>query len=88
MTVANASSYIIRELYIAPTDSAYWGDDLLGYDLLYPGEEITITGLACDLYDMRVVDEFYIACDLYDVELCDADGIWVITDETLFHCPF
>lgn len=86
MTIWNDSSYVIEEIYISPSDNRDWGPDLLGRDVLYPDEEITIDYLDCDVYDVMVVDEDHVQCILDDIRLCFDDEVWRITDRTLDSC--
>jgi len=83
LTVENRSSYAIVEINLSPEDSASWGPDLLDVDILYPGESAEITGIDCDTYDVRIVDEDLDECVLAGVELCLDDAVWTITDEEL-----
>jgi len=57
-TLVNATGYTIDEVYVAPSKSTDWEDDVLGQDTLKDGESVNIkfpkkayTGL----YDLRVV---------------------------------
>lgn len=85
-TVDNESDYVITELYIAPTDARTWGPDLLGSNVLFPGDSITITGIDCDDYDVQVYDELGASCELLDIDLCFDDAVWVITNSDLAFC--
>ena len=54
----NESDRTIRYLYVSPSTSGYWGNDLLGSDVLYPGDSEDIS--VCfnsddDNYDFRAV---------------------------------
>jgi len=86
MTIWNDSSYVIEEIYLSPSDNRHWGPDLLGHDVLYEGEKITIDYLECDYYDVMVVDEYHAECILDDIDLCFDDELWRISDRTLEHC--
>src|ERR1700724_578834 len=51
----------IHYVYVAPSSSSSWGDDILGVDVLGPGESIDISfdpsvGRTC-FYDLLVVTE-------------------------------
>lgn len=87
LTIANQSSYVLTEVYVAEVDDASWGPNLLSDDL-YPGEDLIVTNFDCDYYDVLVVDETGVECELRDLELCFDDATWVIDDFTLDVCAF
>ena len=86
-TVQNESDFVLEEIYVTPVDVFDWGPDRLGGAVLFPGESITIE-LACDLYDVLVVDELGTECMLFDVDVCFDDAAWIITNEDLAFCDF
>ena len=86
LTVDNASSYVITELYITPVNATYWGPDLLGADDLYPDEYIDIVDIECGYYDVQIVDEYGYPCELLDEYLCFDSEVWVVTNTTLSIC--
>lgn len=86
LTVINESSYIIEEIYVAPVGTRTWGADLLGLDVLYPGESLTVYLDYCDYYDVLVVDELGAECVLDSLYLCYDDAAWVIDNFVLDTC--
>jgi len=51
-----ASNFDIWSAYVTPSGSSTWGSDLLGLDVLWPGDELVIDVYDCDrFYDIRVV---------------------------------
>ena len=86
-TVVNRSDYVISELYITEVDNRDWGIDYLYGDALFPDERITVSSIACDFYDILLVDELGAECELNSVDLCFDDASWVITNSTLSRCP-
>lgn len=87
LTVENASSYPLYELYVADIGAPTWGPDLLGNDILLPNESITIF-LDCGTYDALVIDDIGAGCELYNLDLCFDDALWVIDNATLATCSF
>lgn len=85
-TISNQSSYFLDEIRLAPVDSRTWGADLV--DTLAPGEDLVITDIRCDIYDVLVVDETGLECTLTDIDMCANDDVWVIDDITLDICAF
>ena len=60
-TLENDSLSTITRVYVSPTSSDSWGDDILDVDVLPPGESVDITfdtsvGRTC-IYDILVVTE-------------------------------
>jgi hypothetical protein len=86
VSIRNDSLWAIQELYLSSTDEDEWGPDQLGDNVLNTGDSFRLTGVPCDSYDVRVVDEDGDECILEDVGLCAAEDVWVVTDEDLLGC--
>ena len=87
LTIDNQSSYALYEVYIADIDAPTWGPDLLGGDILLPGEAISVL-LDCGDYDALIVDEDGVQCELLGLDLCFDDAVWVVDNFTLNTCGF
>lgn len=81
LLVINESDYTIFEIYLTEVDNPSWGPNLLGGDVLYPGEELLL-GVPCDLYDALLVDEEGVECEIHAIDLCLNDADWVIRNNT------
>ena len=60
ITFSNASSYIFHEIYISPTASSDWGEELLGSTRILKSNgsiDVEIPAYDYDNYDILVVDE-------------------------------
>ena len=56
--------------YVSPSSSPYWGDDLLGENTLYPGDELQLEVYECDRYYDILVE--------YDHGLVlEQDSVWL-----------
>ena len=88
LTIDNASSYALAEINLSPEDSTSWGADLLGSDVLLPGEALEVSGIQCGTYDIRIIDEDLDECILPSVDLCVDNAIWRISDLELAACQF
>jgi hypothetical protein len=86
LTVRNSSNYVIDEINLAPPTSRTWGPNLLGNDVLFPGEELFIVEIDCGEYDLRIRDELGAECIIERLDLCFSDGLWVIDDQQLAIC--
>lgn len=59
-TLINSSSSVLMEFYTGPVSDPEWGEDLLGADVLAPGESGTVTiadGQTACAYDLLFVFE-------------------------------
>ncbi len=58
-TLVNDSGRVITHVYVSPSKDREWGDDILGRDVLQPGESVFIYFSRYDagscFYDIRVV---------------------------------
>ena len=88
LTINNDSSYSLIGIYLSPTTSVSWGNDLLGSEILIPGEVFEVSGIDCDTYDIRVVDEDNDECILDAVDLCLDNAVWHIDNAELGSCGF
>lgn len=84
--VVNKSSWSIHEMYFSPTDETEWGDDQLGSQTINTGESFTLSGVPCDKWDIKVVDEDGDECVIESVGLCGDTDKWVINDKDLLGC--
>jgi hypothetical protein len=79
-TLINGSDgVVITHVYVAPSSSNDWGDDILGQDVLNPGESVLIyfqrfDGATC-FYDIRVTGKNDEQGELYQVDLCSTDTV-------------
>jgi hypothetical protein len=85
LVIRNESAWDIHRIYLSSTDSESWGPDQLDDDILASGQTLTLHGVDCDTYDVRIVDEDGDACELRNVKLC-SDREWTIDDEELLEC--
>ena len=56
----DTGSYIFYYIYVSDARSSEWGDDLLGRDILRPGEIFavrTLVPIESTTWDIRVIDE-------------------------------
>ncbi|HET7435089.1 MAG TPA: hypothetical protein VFN10_10310 [Thermoanaerobaculia bacterium] len=83
--IINQSKWEIHHIYLSSTDNDEWGPDQLGEDILEKGHSLTLTGIVCGDYDIKVVDEDGDECVIEDVTLCDKHW-WKITDDNLLKC--
>jgi hypothetical protein len=78
-TLKNNSSVDISFVYVSPTDTNDWGDDVMGSDLLPAGQSVDISfrkfdGVSCN-YDVKVMGAQGQEGYLYKVDLCHIDTV-------------
>ncbi|MDX2093072.1 MAG: hypothetical protein SFX73_34840 [Kofleriaceae bacterium] len=88
LTIENDSTYTLTSIQLSPTSSTSWGPDLLGADVLDPGDVLELSNIECDTYDIRVIDDTDAECVLDSVDLCLDDAVWIINDAELVFCGF
>ncbi|MGE0871024.1 MAG: hypothetical protein AB7P03_20840 [Kofleriaceae bacterium] len=81
LLVVNDSDFVIEQIYLAAIDDPSYGPNLLGGDVLFPGEQLEL-GVSCDFYDALVIDEQGVECELFGLDLCANDATWVINNNT------
>lgn len=88
LVIANRSDFTLEEVHIADVNDPNWGPNMLP-DVLFPGEDLVITDIACGTYDVLVVDELGTDCELDGTDLCFMDtDRWTISNTTLGVCAF
>jgi len=72
----------IWSAYVTPSGASTWGSDLLGIDVLWPGDELVVDVYDCNrFYDIRVEYDWGLVIDEYDVWLpCNATTYVTFTD--------
>ena len=86
VTVRNESNYAIHRFHMSPVGETTWGPDQLGEDILASGGTFTLTGVPCDSYDVRLVDEDGDECVVRGVAVCAEEAGWVIGNDDLLSC--
>ncbi len=78
-SVVNDSSITLAQVFVGPSDSADWGNDIMGRDVLSSGETVNISfsrfdGETC-LYDVKVVGSAGEIGVMYKVDLCSVTTV-------------
>ena len=84
--IINQSKWEIHHIYLSSSSDDEWGPDQLEDEVLVKGESLTLSGIPCDDYDIKVVDEDGDECVIEAVELCNDQSYWKITDKDLLEC--
>ena len=81
LEVRNNSDFEIHEMYVTGVGSPTWNRNLLGNDVLFPGERLSV-GINCGTYDALLIDETNAQCELHAIDLCFANAAWEIRNDT------
>lgn len=84
--IINQSKWEIHHIFLSASTEDEWGPDQLDDEILTKGDSLTLTGIDCDLYDIKVVDEDGDECIIEEVDLCNDNSYWKITDKDLLEC--
>ena len=78
-TLHNDSSLDIDYVYVSPSASNFWGDDILGEDVLPSGEQVDITfddpRTTC-VWDIKAVAHDGSEGYIYNVDLCSVSDVY------------
>lgn len=84
-TLTNMTGYTISEVYVAPTKSEDWEEDVMGQDVLNDGERVEISfprkGKTCS-YDLRVVFDDEDEASWREFNLCEVSKISIRYDRS------
>lgn len=77
-TLVNKTGLTIMEVYLSPTNSDEWGEDVMGKDVLANAEKVEITFSSGETecnWDLKVVDEDDDSIEWTKLNLCTASEI-------------
>ena len=86
VVINNKSDWKLDHLYLSPTAESEWGPDQLGDKVIATGDKFTLTGIPCNIWDIKVTDEDGDECVIEKVDLCKDDSQWTITSKDLLAC--
>lgn len=80
-TLVNKTGLTIMEVYLGPTSSDNWGEDVMGKDVLKNGEKVDITFSSSETecnWDLKIVDEDDDDVEWIKLNLCTASEITLL----------
>jgi len=81
ITVINDSELALDEIYSSTCDEDEWGVDLMGVEVLAPGEEVDMT-VEAGCWDIKAVAEDGQEVDAYSITVEDGDELsWTVDEE-------
>lgn len=86
VNIVNKSDWAIAELYLSPSNADAWGPDQLAEHVIEPGTSFKLTGIPCNTFDVKLVDEDGDECVVPQVDICANSETWTITSKDLLRC--
>jgi hypothetical protein len=78
-TLNNNSDYVLEHAYVSPTTDQDWGDDILGKDVLNPGESWDVSFDRGDantcMWDFKAVTQEGFEVKLPQLDLCSISNV-------------
>ncbi len=82
-SLKNRTGYTISEVYVSPTKSDEWEEDVMGRDVLADGDNVDIAFSRREhscIWDVKVVFEDEISAEWEGFNLCDVSTIAIFYD--------
>lgn len=86
LTIVNNSRKQVHRLYISTSGAPRWGADVLGSNVLHPGQSTMLGDLNPGPYDLMIIDSEKRQCVLRSFPV-SGNNSWPITNEWLAQCP-
>lgn len=86
ITIANNSGRSIINVYLSHTNADDWGSNQLGNSVIASGESYTISNVAWDGSEIKVVAEDGDGCFSYGVVSGSGSSTWTLTTSTPADC--
>lgn len=86
VTIVNNSNKEIRNVYLSHVNADDWGGNQLGNVTIPSGQSFTLSNIACDQQQVKVISENQDGCFHYTVVACGDNATWTITNTTAADC--
>ena len=86
VNIVNASTHEIRHVYFSHVGADDWSGNQLGDSVISPGQSFTLSNVACDQQQVKVIGEDEDGCFLSTVVNCGDNAVWTITNVTSRDC--
>ena len=87
VTIVNNSSREVRNVYLSHVNADDWsGNQLSEGTSIAPGNSVTLSNLACDQQQVKVIGEDQDGCFLSTVVSCGDSATWTVTNDTARDC--
>ncbi len=80
--ITNRTGYTIMYVYVSPTKSDSWEEDVLGKEVLSDGQtrRVTLTGFRSPVFDIRLVDSDGDKYTFWNVDVSERDIVVTLGD--------
>jgi hypothetical protein len=85
LIIRNNSSWDFHYVYISPSSQGEWGPDQLGNDTIPSGSSYNFTGVGCNTWDVKIVDEDGDTCQLMNRRICGTVD-WSFNNRDWLNC--
>jgi hypothetical protein len=83
----NNSSREIRNVYLSHVNADDWSGNQLGNGAtIAPGQSFSLSNVACDQQQVKVIGEDQDGCFVSTVVTCGSSSSWTITTDTARDC--
>jgi hypothetical protein len=87
VNIVNSSNKEIRNVYLSHVNSDDWsGDQLSNGATIAAGQSLTLSNIACDQQQVKVIGEDQDGCFVSTVVSCGDSATWTITNDTARDC--
>ena len=86
VNIVNNSSREIRNVYLSSVNADDWSSNQLGTATIPAGQSFTLSNIACDQQQVKVIGEDQDGCFAATVVSCGSNGTWTITNDTARDC--
>jgi hypothetical protein len=86
VTIVNSSNKEIRNVYLSHVNVDDWGANQLGDTKILPSQSFTLSNIACDQQQVKVIGEDQDGCFLSTVVNCGDTATWTIANDTTRDC--
>ena len=87
VNIVNNSSREIRNVYLSHVNADDWSGNQLGNGAtIAPGQSFSLSNVACDQQQVKVIGEDQEGCFLSTVVSCGDSATWTITNDTARDC--
>lgn len=86
VTIVNNSSRSVVHVYLSHVNADDWTGNQIGDSTISAGQSYSLSNVACDQQQVKVIAEDQDGCFLSTVTNCGDSGSWTITDTTARDC--
>ena len=86
VNIVNNSSRAIVNVYLSHVNADDWSSNQLGNATIAPGQSFSLSNVACDSQQVKVIGEDADGCFVSVVVSCGNSATWTVTNDTARDC--